>query len=351
MATILPAVHFRAGSAASGTAARARPQARRAAPQGRHRRRRVEPEGRVAVCHQPCVRGDSEDPAVETEHEVEDPSRVAGREQQCNPRNEDEHGDQPWPPRAVIPPDEPAAPADEDRHDHVLRDYEQPPLDEDEPFRQPFRVVDLELRRIVSDLVQREGRIAIGAQRPVGVEDHSPGPAEHADVEVEDPTRVAAREEDREERDDAHHHERRPQEEEHDEGIASSHLTSQSQRLSDGSSAPSTRRGYDCGAPVASTRLQGAYRPRDRARRVLRRGSRGTVPVWRACGRAACPCVTRTWSLARGGMADVYRARDSVLGRVVAIKMLAERYAADDEFRARFTREALTAASLSIPMW
>ena len=41
--------------------------------------------------------------------------------------------------------------------------------------------------------------------------------------------------------------------------------------------------------------------------------------------------------------------RDSVLGRVVAIKMLAERYAADDDFRARFTREALTAASLSHP--
>ena len=48
-------------------------------------------------------------------------------------------------------------------------------------------------------------------------------------------------------------------------------------------------------------------------------------------------------------MADVYRATDSVLGRVVAIKMLADRYAADDDFRARFTREALTAASLSHP--
>jgi eukaryotic-like serine/threonine-protein kinase len=53
--------------------------------------------------------------------------------------------------------------------------------------------------------------------------------------------------------------------------------------------------------------------------------------------------------VARGGMADVYRATDSVLGRVVAIKMLADRYAADDDFRARFTREALTAASLSHP--
>ena len=53
--------------------------------------------------------------------------------------------------------------------------------------------------------------------------------------------------------------------------------------------------------------------------------------------------------VAQGGMADVYRARDSVLGRVVAVKMLADRYAADDDFRARFTREALTAASLSHP--
>ena len=48
-------------------------------------------------------------------------------------------------------------------------------------------------------------------------------------------------------------------------------------------------------------------------------------------------------------MADVYRARDSVLGRVVAVKVLADRYAADEDFRARFTREALTAASLSHP--
>ena len=53
--------------------------------------------------------------------------------------------------------------------------------------------------------------------------------------------------------------------------------------------------------------------------------------------------------VAHGGMADVFRATDAVLGRVVAVKMLADRYAADDEFRARFTREALTAASLSHP--
>jgi serine/threonine-protein kinase len=53
--------------------------------------------------------------------------------------------------------------------------------------------------------------------------------------------------------------------------------------------------------------------------------------------------------IAHGGMADVYRATDSVLERTVAVKVLAERYAADQDFRARFTREAQTAASLSHP--
>src|SRR5262245_39980332 len=51
--------------------------------------------------------------------------------------------------------------------------------------------------------------------------------------------------------------------------------------------------------------------------------------------------------VAHGGMGDVFRATDTALERTVAIKVLAERYARDEEFRARFTREARTAAGLS----
>src|SRR4051794_847659 len=51
--------------------------------------------------------------------------------------------------------------------------------------------------------------------------------------------------------------------------------------------------------------------------------------------------------IARGGMGEIYRATDSTLGRAVAIKILAERYATDEAIRARFTREALAAARLS----
>jgi hypothetical protein len=51
--------------------------------------------------------------------------------------------------------------------------------------------------------------------------------------------------------------------------------------------------------------------------------------------------------IARGGMGEIYRATDDVLGRAVAIKLLTERYSAEDEVGKRFMREALTAARLS----
>jgi eukaryotic-like serine/threonine-protein kinase len=51
--------------------------------------------------------------------------------------------------------------------------------------------------------------------------------------------------------------------------------------------------------------------------------------------------------IGRGGMGEIYRATDELLGRAVAVKVLAERYADDEAVRARFTREALAAARLS----
>ena len=51
--------------------------------------------------------------------------------------------------------------------------------------------------------------------------------------------------------------------------------------------------------------------------------------------------------IARGGMGEIFRAEDADLARIVAIKVLADRYANDEAIRARFTREALAAARLS----
>src|SRR5437667_4134992 len=48
-------------------------------------------------------------------------------------------------------------------------------------------------------------------------------------------------------------------------------------------------------------------------------------------------------------MGEVYRARDTTLGRQVAIKILPDAFAADSERMARFEREAKTLASLNHP--
>jgi len=51
--------------------------------------------------------------------------------------------------------------------------------------------------------------------------------------------------------------------------------------------------------------------------------------------------------IAKGGMGEVFRARDTELGRQVAVKVLFANFARDDALRQRFQREALAAARLS----
>jgi len=53
--------------------------------------------------------------------------------------------------------------------------------------------------------------------------------------------------------------------------------------------------------------------------------------------------------IASGGMGEVWRGTDQILGRPVAIKLLAAAHASDEQFRARFRAEARYAAALSHP--
>ena len=53
--------------------------------------------------------------------------------------------------------------------------------------------------------------------------------------------------------------------------------------------------------------------------------------------------------LGAGGMGEVYRAHDEVLGREVAIKVLPAEFTEDPERLARFEREAKLLATLNHP--
>ena len=56
-----------------------------------------------------------------------------------------------------------------------------------------------------------------------------------------------------------------------------------------------------------------------------------------------------TGAIGSGGMGEVYRAKDTRLDRVIAIKVLPDHLASRAELRERFEREAKTIASLNHP--
>jgi Tol biopolymer transport system component len=71
-------------------------------------------------------------------------------------------------------------------------------------------------------------------------------------------------------------------------------------------------------------------------------------PVSLSPGAALGPYVVEA-AIGQGGMGEVYRARDTRLGRAVAVKVLPASVAADEERRQRFEREAQTVATISHP--
>jgi len=72
-------------------------------------------------------------------------------------------------------------------------------------------------------------------------------------------------------------------------------------------------------------------------------------PEFIACARALAPDFELQREIGRGGMGIVYLAVDVKLDRPVAIKVLPPHLAGSEELRARFLREARTAAKLSHP--
>ena len=87
--------------------------------------------------------------------------------------------------------------------------------------------------------------------------------------------------------------------------------------------------------PPLSLRNADAAFPRPGGNSLIERGGRD--------GHSA-RLATAARRIGHGGMGDIYLATDTLLGRAVAMKLLAERYAADQSIRGRFTREALAAA-------
>ena len=118
---------------------------------------------------------------------------------------------------SLIAPHHGACAADEEPDDEVVRDGQQPGLDQGQAAGEVLGVGDVEPGRVVGDVGEGERRVAVGAQGVVAVVGDPPGPAEHAEVEPEDPRRVAAGDEDGEPGDDGQDREGDPEEHQHDQ--------------------------------------------------------------------------------------------------------------------------------------
>lgn len=71
--------------------------------------------------------------------------------------------------------------------------------------------------------------------------------------------------------------------------------------------------------------------------------------TWVSAPRPELPGFELLELLGRGGMGEVWRARQQSLGRMVAVKLLPTRLAKDEEFVARFEKEAVALAALNHP--
>ena len=82
-------------------------------------------------------------------------------------------------------------------------------------------------------------------------------------------------------------------------------------------------------------------------------GAFGEAPLFTPASRLEPGCSLRPYRIERligaGGMGEVYRARDTTLGRDVAIKVLPPPFTSDPERLARFEREARMLAALNHP--
>src|SRR6266511_2708192 len=160
----------------------------------------VEAERRVLIRHQGRVCDHAQDPAIEAEDEGVKAARITLGEEQREPDDQRQEPDQTRERRCEVPAVRPLDPersaADEHPGDQELWNR-QHPLDQRQTAQQRAWVGNVERRRIVRLRVEGERRVAVCPERAVAVVRHAPRPSQHAEVEVEDASRVAAGHEDR----------------------------------------------------------------------------------------------------------------------------------------------------------